>query len=306
MMKQHEIKSSMILLLAAAIWGFAFVAQKSITGYLGAFTYTGIRFALGSLVVLPFYLYNRKKDKGAVPEQGRLKTILGGILAGIILFAGVSLQQLGLFETEAGKAAFITGLYIVFVPILGLLFKHKTTINTWLGAILAILGLYLLSIKGGMAISRGDMLELCGAFFWAIHIILIDRLSNWIGAIKLSLIQFITCSAISLAVAIIFEKIELASVLQASIPIIYGGVFSVGIAYTLQVVGQKHAKPSHAAIVLSMETVFASIGGLLILNENLGLRGYAGCLLMLVGMLLSQLKIFGKRELPIQTEEMGS
>ncbi len=310
-MKQQVLKSNMILLMAAAIWGFAFVAQKSVADYLGAFTYTGVRFALGSLVILPFYLISRRKQtdgndtgsdavKGAGSGDltqgfGNGLTILAGIIAGIVLFIGVSFQQLGLVETEAGKAAFITGLYIVFVPILGIFLKHKTHMNTWLGAVLALIGLYLLSITGDLSISRGDLLELCGAFFWAIHIILIDRFSNWIAAVKLALMQFITCSVLSMTTALIFEKIEIASLVQAAVPIIYGGVFSVGVAYTLQVLGQRHAKPSHAAIVLSMETVFASIGGIIILKENLGIRGYVGCLLMLAGMLFSQLKIFGRK-----------
>jgi drug/metabolite transporter (DMT)-like permease len=168
-------------------------------------------------------------------------------------------------------------------------------VTTWFGVLFAIIGLYFLSVTEGFSVSRGDFLEMIGAIFWATHILLIDHFTKKVDALKLSFIQFATCSALSLIAALIYEQITLNGLYQALIPILYGGIGSVGIAYTLQVIGQKHAKPSHAAIVLSMESVFASIGGLLLLNENLGFRGYMGCALMLTGMLLSQIKSFGKK-----------
>jgi len=308
-MNRQELKSNLILLLTAWIWGFGFVAQKSAADQIGPFTFNGIRFLLGSLTILPFFMfYSARRSKAAVGSGSdvsdkkntlstkcpvRTNPVFAGIVAGTVMCIAVSFQQIGIIDTEAGKAAFITGLYIVFVPVFGLFIGQKTRGNTWVGALMAVVGLYLLSVTGGdlATVSRGDLLEICGAFFWAIHILVIDRFVKWVDPVKLSLFQFVTCAAISLAVALVFEKIEPAMLLQAAVPILYGGVFSVGIAYTLQVIGQKHARPSHAAIVLSMESVFAAIGGLIILSENLGPRGYIGCFLMLAGMIVSQLNI---------------
>ena len=290
-MNKQELKSSLLLLLAAAIWGFAFVAQRVGAKYLGSFTFNGLRFALGSISLIPLIIYFSKNPNEDSKEDKHWNSAMpAGIVAGCVLFCAASLQQVGIIYTSAGKAGFITGLYIVLVPIFGIALKQRTNLNTWLGAVLAVIGLYLLSVNENFSIAKGDLLEIAGAVFWAIHILVIDHFTRKVDALKLSFVQFATCSILSLAAALIFEKITLTGISQALIPILYGGICSVGIAYTLQVVGQKHAKPSHAAIVLSMESVFASIGGLIILHENLGMRGYLGCALMLSGMLISQIK----------------
>lgn len=213
---------------------------------------------------------------------------------GVVLFIASSLQQIGLSYTSAGKAGFITGLYIVIVPILGLFLKHRISKLTWMSVILAAVGLYFLSVTSSFTMAKGDVFEIIGAFFWAVHILLIDNFTKKADPLKLSFIQFAACSVLSLAVALITENITASGLINAAIPILYGGICSVGIAYTLQAVAQKNAKPSHAAIILSMESVFASIGGLLILHENLGARGYLGCALMLAGVLLSQVQSFKK------------
>ncbi|MHC1682191.1 MAG: DMT family transporter [Clostridiaceae bacterium] len=288
-MNGQELKSNGMLLLTAAIWGFAFVAQSIGSLYLGSFTFNGVRFALGSLSLIPLIIYFQSKRE-KTEKTNLVNPIPVGIIAGSILFFAASLQQIGLVETSAGKAAFITGLYIVIVPILGIFLKHSVNKGTWIGTILAVVGLYFVSVNESFTISRGDLYEIIGAFLWAVHILFIDNYSKKVDALKLSFIQFATCSILSLLVAIVFEKISLGALRQAAIPLFYGGVCSVGIAYTLQVVGQKHAKPSHAAIIFSLEAVFASIGGVLILNENLGFRGYLGCSLMLLGMILSQVQ----------------
>lgn len=294
-MKKEEVKSSMLLLLTAAIWGFAFVAQRVGTMHVGAFTFTGLRFALGSLSLLPILIISGKKA-GEDNNTGEIKTsvITAGIMAGCALFIAASLQQIGLIYTTAGKAGFITGLYIVFVPVFGILLKQKTHISTWLGIFVAIIGLYFLSVNEGFYIELGDWLEIMGAVFWAIHILIIGNFANKVDAVKLSFMQFITCSALSLTSALIFEDISLSGISQIVIPLLYGGILSGGVAYTIQAIGQRHAKPSHAAIAMSMESVFASIGGLLLLNERMALRGYFGCALMLAGMLLSQYENFTK------------
>lgn len=297
-MKEKEFKSELLLLLAAAIWGFAFVAQRVGAQYVGTYTFNGVRFALGSLSLIPLILYFDKKSKGnePLPEYKKPKsyTLLAGGCMGVVLFIASSLQQIGLSYTSAGKAGFITGLYIVIVPILGLFLKHHISKLTWMSVILAVVGLYFLSVTSSFTMAKGDVFEIIGALFWAVHILLIDNFTKKADPLKLSFIQFAACSVLSLAVALITENITASGLINAAIPILYGGICSVGIAYTLQAVAQKNAKPSHAAIILSMESVFASIGGLLILHENLGARGYLGCALMLAGVLLSQVQNFKK------------
>jgi drug/metabolite transporter (DMT)-like permease len=286
---QTQLKSSLLLLLAACIWGFAFVAQREGMAYTGPFTFNAFRFALGALSLLPLIFLYRNKPQTVKGRSASKHTAVSGICLGLILFIGASLQQIGLVYTTAGKAAFITGLYIVIVPFFGLFLKQRLNINSLLGAIIAAVGLYFLCVTNDFTISKGDFLELIGAFFWSAHILLIDRLSRKTDVLKLSFFQTITCSIFSFAAALLMEKIDLTGLSQALIPLLYGGICSVGIAYTLQIVGQKNAHPTQAAIILSMETVFAAIGGYLILGEQLGTRGYLGCLFMLIGMIVPQL-----------------
>ncbi len=291
-MQGVTLKSDVLLLITAIIWGFAFVAQRVGMDYVGPFTYNGVRFAIGSLSLLPLVLMAREQRSAAsqiLPPPG-LKTILfGGAALGLTLFAGASLQQIGLVYTTAGKAGFITGLYVIIVPILGLIWRQQPRIGTWIGAFLAAIGLYLLSVTEEFTIELGDLLVLIGAFFWAAHVLIIGWLSPRINPIKLAFSQYVVCSILSLITAIIIEVITFRSIFAAAIPILYGGLLSVGVAYTLQVVAQRDAHPAHAAILLSLEAVFAAIGGWLILGEIISPRGLVGCGLMLFGMLLSQL-----------------
>jgi len=284
-----------MLMMTAAIWGFAFVAQRVGVQYVGSFTFNGLRFFLGSISLTPLILYFNKK-KAAESEKGEpeASAVIPGIIAGTVLFLAASLQQFGLIYTTAGKAAFLTGLYIVLVPLLGIFLKQRVHMSTWFGVMFAVAGLYFLSVNEDFSIAKGDLLEIIGAFFWASHILTIDYFTKKVDALKLSFVQFAACSVLSMAVALIFEDISLTAIREAIIPLLYGGFCSVGIAYTLQVVAQKNAKPSHAAIILSMESVFATIGGALLLNENLGARGLLGCALMFSGMILSQVQSFGK------------
>lgn len=205
------------------------------------------------------------------------------------IFAGASFQQVGLVYTTAGKAGFITGLYVVIVPIMGLLWGQRTNAGTWGGALMAAVGMYLLSVNENFTISFGDLLELIGAMLWACHIHLIGWLSPKTDSLRLAFIQFMVCAAASLLTAVVFETTSVANVAAAALPIIYGGALSVGVAYTLQVVAQRHAHPAHAAILLSLEAVFAAVGGWLILGEVMSGRGMVGCALMFTGMLVSQL-----------------
>lgn len=291
-MRAVIVKSDALLLTTAIIWGFAFVAQRVGMDYVGPFTFNGIRFAIGSLSLLPLVLMSREQRTATnkiLPNPG-LKTILfGGAALGLALFSGASLQQIGLVYTTAGKAGFITGLYVIMVPVLGLFWKQQPKIGTWIGAILAAIGLYFLSVTEQFTIEMGDLLVLIGAIFWAAHVLIVGWLSPRINPIKLAFSQYVACSILSLITASVVELITLSSIFEAAIPILYAGLLSVGIAYTLQVIAQRDAHPAHAAILLSLEAVFAAVGGWLILGEIISPRGLVGCGLMLAGMLLSQL-----------------
>lgn len=299
-MNNKRLGANMLLLLTAAIWGFAFVAQRVGAQYVGALTFNGVRFALGSISLIPLIIYFDRGKKSWNNNESNLhinskKQILYGILVGIALYAGSTLQQIGIIYTTAGKAGFITGLYIVFVPIIGILLKHKIQKNSWIGVAFAVIGLYLLSVNENFSMGYGDLLEIIGAVFWAIHILVIDYFSKRMDALKLSCIQFATCSFLSLITALMFERITLSGISQSLVPILYGGLLSVGVAYTLQVVAQKNAKPSHAALILSMESVFSAIGGAIFLGESMSGRGYIGCSLILAGILVSQVKFKAKQ-----------
>ena len=275
-----------MLWVTSAIWGFAFVAQRAGMEFIGPFTFNGIRFLLGSASLLPLIFWQRYKQKQPVEKSGNL--VAGSLLAGTVLFIGASLQQAGMVYTEAGKAGFITGFYVVLVPLIGVLIGQHITKLLWTGAIIALAGLYLLTINGPFILQKGDILILVSALFWAAHVQLINKLVDSHAALPLSALQFAVCGGLSLATAGMFEKITIESIFQAAIPLLYGGFFSVGIAYTLQVVAQQHVHPAYASIILSFETVFAVVGGFLILNEMMSLRNLAGCLLMLAGIVIVQ------------------
>jgi drug/metabolite transporter (DMT)-like permease len=297
MLTLKAFKAEALLLLAALIWGFAFVAQRIGMDHVGPFTYNGVRFLLGALSLTPL-LWLGRRSRPLIRPGGERLTWVGSLLAGLILFAGASLQQVGIVHTTAGKAGFITGLYVVVVPLLGLLWGHRTPWGTWIGALLAVAGLYLLTMNDRLTLTEGDGLVLIGAFFWAGHVLVIGWLAGrHIEPVLLACLQFIICGVLSLAVAVASEPITLNGLQGAAWPILYGGLLSVGVAYTLQVVAQRDAPPAHAAIILSLETVFAALGGWLLLNETLAGQGLMGCGLMFAGMLLSQL-VLGKAAPP--------
>ena len=291
-MNLRALKSDALLLLTAIIWGGGFLAQRIGMESVGPFTFNAIRFALGSISLVPVILLVRKRSsiKGRVAEHtDSRKMVLGGVATGLALFMGATLQQVGIVYTTAGKAGFITGLYVVVVPLIGLFWGQRPNRGTWAGACTGAAGLYLLSVTEDFTISFGDFLVLIGAFFWACHVLVIGWLSPRMDPIVLSFLQFAACSLFSLIAAVGTETMTVSSITAATVPILYGGLVSVGVAYTLQVVAQRDAHPAHAAVLLSMEAVFAALGGCLILNESLPLRGLWGCGLMLSGMLISQL-----------------
>ena len=288
-MQTRTLRSDLMLLITAAIWGTAFVAQRVGMDYVGPFTFTAARFFLGALSLLPLLLILKPAALKPTTGKARLNIWQGGLIAGSFLFAGATLQQVGLQYTTAGNAGFITGLYIILVPVIALLWGQRTGRNTWVGGILAVVGLYLLSITDDFTLAYGDLLQLIGALFWAGHVLIIGWLSPQMDALRLSIVQFFTCGLVSLGVALFIENPTFANIGLAWQPIAYAGLLSVGVAYTLQVFAQKTAPASHAAIILSLEAVFAVIGGYFLLGERLDTQGIIGCALMLSGMLISQI-----------------
>ena len=290
-----------MLFLAALIWGASFVAQKAGMEYIGPFTFNGLRFLIGSMVLIPVILIIDKLQKrtaagingaGAVSESqirnDRKNLLIGGLSCGIVLFTAGTLQQFGMVYTTAGKAGFITALYIVLVPILGLFAGRRVRPVLWFCVALATAGLYLLCVKEGLSIGRGDLLVIACAFGFALHILVIGHFSPKSDGIKLSCLQFLVAGLLSVPFMIIFENIDWANVIACWQPVLYSAVLSCGVAYTLQIVGQKDTEPTVASLILSLESVFAVIAGILLLNEQISPREITGCAVMFAAILLAQ------------------
>ncbi|MDR9755012.1 DMT family transporter [Pseudomonas sp. SZMC_28357] len=288
-MRRSALRADVLMLITAMIWGSGFVAQMAGMDHVGPFLYSGLRFALGSLCLLPLLLWRSRREQMPAEPFLTRGLLLGGGVMGLALALGINLQQVGLLFTSVTNAGFITGLYVIVVPLLGLLIGHKTGLGTWLGALLAVVGMFLLSVGDNFQVSSGDWLQLIGAFVWGGHVVLVGVFAGRHDVIRLAFLQFVTCSVVSLVLALCFETWQWDAILAAGPAVIYGGVIAVGIGYTLQVIAQKDAIASHAAIIFSLEAVFAAIAGAWLLNESLTLRGYIGCGLMLCGMLAAQL-----------------
>ena len=293
-----RLRSDLLLLLGAALWGFAFVGQRVGMDHLGPFTFNAVRFAIGGLVLAPLILWTRARGATDVGRAERAATpasflhgpgvLLGGLVTGVALFAGSTFQQVGIVYTTAGKAGFVTSLYVVLVPLLGLALGRRAPATTWLGALLAAAGLYFLTMQGAFRMALGDLLVLVGAFMWAGHVLLVGHFSPGRDPIRLAFVQFMTCAALSAVVALFVETATAADVRAAAGAILYTGILSIGVGYTLQVAGQRHAPPADAALLMSMESVFAVLGGWLLLGEQLTTRALIGCALMLTGIVVSQ------------------
>jgi len=287
-----RLRSDLILLLAAAIWGFAFVAQRLGMDHVGPFTFTAARFTLGCLVLIPYMVFRKRvppvRDDKSPAERKKILAL--EVLVGIVLFGGISLQQYGLLFTTAGNAGFITGLYVIFVPLAGLFLGHRMKPVWWAGILLAAAGLYFLSVVPGEGINPGDIYVFGCALFWTAHVLLIGYLAPRRDPVKIAIIQYTITALLSWLVALCAEDIRFDDILAAAWPILYGGVLSVGVAYTLQIVAQQYAHPAYASIILSMESAFAVLGGWLMLSEPLTGRILLGCGLMLTGMIIVQRK----------------
>ncbi|NMC67470.1 MAG: DMT family transporter [Spirochaetales bacterium] len=291
--------SELLLLLTAAIWGFAFVAQRVGMNYIGPFTYNGVRFLLGAITLIPVFVILNKKSKlnknniqdDKIPISKN--DFYGILITGVVLFIAANLQQIGIVYTSAGNAGFITGLYVIIVPFLSIILRKKTDIIYFISAIVSFIGLYLLSSEGRFIINKGDIIVAIGAIFWAIHILIISHFSNRINNLILAIGQFLICGILSMIMAFIIEikdKNIIEKIFDAKYPILYGGILSISVAYTLQIVGQRKAHPALASIIMSLESFFAFVGGILILKESTNIVRIVGAILMLSALFLSQLK----------------
>ncbi|WP_206459956.1 DMT family transporter [Anaerovorax sp. IOR16] len=301
-MNKKTLIGNIMLLTTSFIWGTAFVAQRVGMDHIEPFTFGASRYILATFALLPIiYFLESKKRKTEIansnnfdftPEQKkeeRLAYLKGGATCGCVLFIASSLQQIGLVYTSAGKAGFITALYIVLVPIFGIFLKKKVRGLTWLGVLFATIGLYLLCIKEGFTYEFGDLIIFIGAFFWTGHILCCDYFTKKSDPVKLSCVQFFVTFVFSVIAAFLFESPTWAGIVECTIPIVYCGVFSAGIGYTLQMVAQKDTDPTIASLILSLEAVFGALGGYFLLSEILTIRELIGCAIMFAAIIIAQL-----------------
>lgn len=294
-MRTKKMRANALLLLTAFIWGMAFVAQSSGMENCGPFLFNGVRSVIGGFVLLPVIAFLDKKN--TAEKSTKKWPLLGGICCGLVLFAASSLQQIGIIDSGAGKAGFITALYVVLVPVFSLVLGKKTTLVTWMSVAIALFGMYLLCMDGSsFKISVGDFLLLGCAILFAVHIMVIDRFAPTSDCVRMSCIQFFVAGLCSLIAALFTEEIRVAYVTAAALPILYTGVLSSGVAYTLQIVAQKDTDPTSAALICSLESVFALLGGWLLMQESFTVRELLGCVLTFGAIILSQLPIFQHRK----------
>lgn len=309
-MNKKKLIGNLMLFTTAFIWGTAFVAQRVGMDHIGPFTFSASRYFLATLVLIPIIYFmdkaNEKSSKAAgtyrelTPEEKKAenkKTFIGGCACGTVLFIASSLQQVGLVYTTASKAGFITALYIVLVPIFGLFLHKKTTWLTWIGVILATIGLYLLCVKEDLSIARGDLLVFLCAIFFSWHILTCDYFTARSNPVKLSCIQFAVCFILSTIVTLVVETPSWEGLSACAIPIIYCGIFSAGIGYTLQMVAQKDTDPTIASLILSLESVFGALGGVIILSEVLVTKELIGCFIMFAAVILAQVPVPERKKL---------
>ena len=290
-----KMQSNILLLLTAIIWGSAFVAQKSGMDYVEPFTFNGIRTFIGGLVLIPVIFFMEKKNPPEeISREEKTKKnkelLIGGICCGLALFAASSLQQFGVSYTTAGKAGFITTLYVVFVPIISVLLRKKVRPIMWLCVAMGAVGLYLLCMTdASFRLTFGDTLVLLCAVAFAVHILTVDHFSPKMDGIKLSCIQFLTVGIVSMVCMFIFEHPDIHDILDCAVPLLYAGVLSCGLGFTFQVVAQKHAEPTVASLLMSLESVFAVVFGALLLHETMSMRELSGCLIIFIAVIISQL-----------------
>lgn len=310
LLKSSSFKSTLILLLVAMIWGTSFIGQKVGMDDIGPFFFVAFRMLFAGISLIPVYLISEKTGNRALEKKGTPRTaeekkqmlrtgITGGFFCGIMMYCANTLQQVGIVTTTAGKAAFITALYIILVPIMGIFMKHKTGMNVWVGAVLAVIGLYLLCITPGeFHLASGDLIILIGSFFWGFHILVMDHFAPKANVALIVCIQSFTASAIGFVLAFIKEDFAWSDVAGALPSLLYVAIFCTAIAYSLQGLGQRHADPTVASIVMSLESVFAVISGFLLLHETFTGREILGCVIMFAAIIITQLPAKSTAEQP--------
>lgn len=285
-----ELKNALLLAFTAFIWGTAFVAQSVGMEYIGPFTFNGVRSIIGAFTLLPCILFQKKSCRKIIEEgSSRKDLVVGGLLCGALLFVASSLQQIGIKYTSAGKAGFITSCYIVIVPLIGIFMKKTSGWKIWAAVVLALAGLYCLCITDGFTVGKGDIFIFLCAMAFSAHILVIDYFSPRVNGVVLSCIQFFVCGVASLPCMFVFETPDMVAIISAWIPILYAGVLSCGVAYTLQIIGQRNVNPTIASLILSLESCFSVLAGWVILHEKLSVKESLGCVLMFAAIILAQL-----------------
>lgn len=290
-----KLRGSLTLLLTALIWGSAFVAQSAGMEFVGPLTYNGVRTLIGGIVLIPVVFLFGSFSRAKKNKKLRL-SVIGGAVCGVILAAASTLQQYGINETTVGKAGFITALYIVLVPVFGMFFGRKTTVITWICVAMATVGFYLLCVKENFNISRGDLLVLASSLFFSFHIMVIDRFNGkGCDGVIMSCVQFLTAGLLLLPFVFIFESPTVSQLLDANLTILYGGLLSCGVGYTLQIIGQRDTEPAAATLIMSLESVFAALFGWLLLHETLSPKELVGCALVFIAVLGAQMRFERKK-----------
>lgn len=286
-----KIKNAFMLILTAFIWGTAFVAQSMGMDYLEPITFNGVRSLIGGAALIPciWLLGKSKENQKEDVSVNRKDLVTGGVLCGLLLFGASSLQQMGIQYTTAGKAGFITAFYIVIVPVLGIFLKKKTGWKVWMAVVLAVVGLYFLCMTESFHMSKGDLLIFLCALIFSVHILVIDHFAPKVDGVKMACIQFFVCGIVSLPFMFLLEKPSLGGMLEGWFPLLYAGVLSCGVAYTLQIIGQKNMNPAIASLLLSLESCFSVLAGWAVLGERLSARESIGCVLMFAAIILAQL-----------------
>ncbi len=302
-MKHNQVRQVLFPILAAFIWGTAFVAQDLCADAIGTFTFNAARYFIAVLALLVVILISdkMKKDKPvlspAEKKAANKQLWIGGLCCGAALAIASNFQQAGLVAgTDAGKAGFITALYVVLVPVFGLFFKRKVNLPTWIAVVLSVVALYLLCIKGSFTLAPGDLLILVCAVCFAVHILVIDHFTATVDGVKLSCLQFLFACIISSVCMFIFEDVDMAAILSCVMPLLYVGIFSCGVGYTLQILAQKGSNPTVVTILLSLESVFAVIAGAIILKQQMSVREYIGCAVMFAAVILAQIQFPVKKK----------
>lgn len=302
-MKHNQVRQVVFPILAAFIWGTAFVAQDLCADSIGTFAFNATRYFIAVLALLVVIAISdrAKKDKPALSAEEKKAASkqlwLGGLCCGVALAIASNFQQAGLVAgTDAGKAGFITALYVVLVPVFGLFFKRKVSLPVWIAVVCSVVALYLLCIKGDFSLAAGDLLILVCAVCFAVHILVIDHFTAYCDGVKLSCLQFLFAGIISAVCMFLFEDVDFAAIWSCILPLLYVGIFSCGVGYTLQILAQKDSNPTVVTILLSLESVFAVIAGAIILHQQMTAREYIGCVVMFVAVILAQIQFPEKKK----------